>query len=45
MAVSAAQAALSDHELWGWENYFEEMERFISETERQFGSCNEDFAH
>ena len=34
----------ADHELWGWENFFREIERFIGESERQFGNCNEDYA-
>ena len=28
----------SDHELWGWQNYFQEIARFIGEAERQFGN-------
>ena len=40
-----AQSAEGDHELWGWENYFQEIDSFIGETERQFGNCNEEYTH
>ena len=39
-----SSSSAADHELWGWQNYFKEMEHFISETEQQFGSFNEDYA-
>ena len=31
--------------MWGWENYFQEIDRFISEAKRQFGNCNEEYTH
>lgn len=34
----------SEHELWGWENFFGEIDMFIGESGRHFGSCNADYA-
>ena len=41
---SLTGSSSSDHELWGWQQYFQKIERFIGENERQFGNCNEDYA-
>ena len=43
-AVPVMTESSADHGLWGWENFFREIERFIGESERQFGNCNEDYA-
>ena len=34
----------TEHELWGWQRFFEEIERFVGESERQFANCNEGYA-
>ena len=38
---SLTGSSSSDHELCGWQQYFQD----ISETERQFGNCNADYAN
>lgn len=34
----------SEHELWGWESFFEQVGAFVRDSGRQLGNCNEQYA-
>ena len=34
----------SEHELWGWRSFFEQITEFLNEAERHFGTANEAYA-
>ena len=32
------------HELWGWETFFDNLKSFIEDTDRHLGNCTESYA-
>ena len=45
MHASLVMAGRSEHEVWGWETFFEEVGAFLRDAGRQFGNCTEDYAY
>ncbi len=43
MSVSSASNDY-EHELWGWEEFFQQIGQFLTECERNFGSCSGEYA-
>ena len=35
----------SEAQLWGWESFFHEINKFLCESGRQFGNCSENYAN